>query len=50
MGGQPQKITGIYEIRDKSWRICGDADGKERPKQFNTAGKPSYRLMTLEKK
>src|SRR5262249_1481755 len=49
MGGARMKLTGIYELGERSWRLCLDGDGKEYPKEFKTAGKPSYRLQMLEK-
>jgi uncharacterized protein (TIGR03067 family) len=47
--GKGQMIEGIYEVKGDMMRACFDIEGKSRPKEFATEGKPGHVLVEYKR-
>jgi len=44
-----QTLKGIYELNDKTFKVCFAAPGKDRPTEFATKEADGRRLMTFQR-
>ncbi|MBA4189311.1 MAG: hypothetical protein C0467_15045 [Planctomycetaceae bacterium] len=44
-----EKLLGIYELTDDTYKVCFGAPGKERPTEFKSEAGSGTRLMTFKR-